>query len=167
MLLCDPPPSPPDNVDISLPDIDQGATARERFSAHLSAGAACSGCHILMDPIGLAFENFDAMGQYRETDGGQVIDVSGEVMGLDDPALAGPFVGVRELGDKLAASELVQDCMATQMFRFAAGRAEGSDDSCSLGTLQEAFQASGGDLVELLVNITQTDAFLSRSPVVP
>ncbi len=165
MLLCDPPPPPPDNVNISIPDVDTAATARERFSAHLSAGASCNGCHSLMDPIGLAFENFDAMGQYRQTENGQAIDASGEVLGAPDPALEGPFTGVRELAEKLASSELVQDCVATQLFRFAAGRSEGSGDACSIATLQDAFTASGGDLVELVVAMTQTDAFLYRSQV--
>jgi hypothetical protein len=116
-----------------------------------------------MDPIGLAFENFDAMGQYRTTESGQTIDVSGEVLHAKDPALDGSFTGVRELADKLASSELVQDCVANHLFRFASGRFEKAGDDCSLATLQEAFTAADGDLVELVVAMTQTDAFLFRS----
>ncbi len=37
----------------------------------------CAACHELMDPIGLAFEHFDAIGRWREQDGGQAIDASG------------------------------------------------------------------------------------------
>lgn len=165
MLLCDPPDPPPDNVNISVPEVDAGATARERFSAHLSASGVCSACHALMDPIGLTFENFDAIGQYRDTENGQAIDASGEINGVDDPALQGPFVGVKALGEKLAQSEQVRDCMATQLFRYAAGRLEGIADACSVATLQEGFTAANGDLVELIVNMTQTDAFLYRSQV--
>jgi hypothetical protein len=164
MLLCQPPPPPPPDVDISVPDIDQGGTARERFSAHLTAGTSCNGCHGLMDPLGLAFEHFDAMGRYRETDNGRPIDVSGDVIAVNDAALAGPFHGVRQLADKLAASNDVRDCVATQWFRFAAGRSELGADACSLETLRGAFAASGGDLVELVVAMTQTDAFRYRSP---
>jgi hypothetical protein len=167
MLLCDPPDPPPDDVNITVPSIDQGGTARERFSAHLTAGASCNGCHSGMDPIGLAFENFDAMGQYRTMENGRLIDVSGEILDADDPALAGPFVGVLEMAQKLAASDLVRDCMATQWFRFAVGRTEVQPDSCSLATLQESFGAAGGDLNELIVGITRTDAFLYRAPVTP
>jgi hypothetical protein len=163
MLLCQPPPAPPPDVDVSLPDIDQGATARERFSAHLTAGTSCNGCHSLMDPIGLAFEQFDAMGQYRDTDNGQAIDVSGEVLETNDASLMGPFSGVQELAQKLASSETVRSCVATQWFRFASGRSEAAPDACSLGTLQEAFAASGGDLVDLMVAMTQTEAFWYRS----
>jgi hypothetical protein len=78
----------------------------------------------------------------------------------------GPFVGVRALGDKLAASPLVEKCVATEWFRFAAGRKEVPDDGCSMRTLQDAFSASGGNLVELVVAMTQTDAFMYRAPVV-
>lgn len=165
MLLCDPPSPPPDDVNISLPEVDPNATARERFGAHLTAGNTCNGCHVMMDPIGLAFEHFDAMGVYRELDGGQAIDVSGEVFDSDDPALQGPFVGVQELAQKLAASEVVRDCMAMQLFRFASGRPEGQADSCSLGTIQEAFTAADGDVIELVVALTQSDSFWYRTPV--
>lgn len=163
MLLCQPPPPPPSDVDISLPDIDQDATARERFAGHLSAGASCNGCHSLMDPIGLAFEHFDALGRYRDTDNGRTIDASGEILEAADPSLAGPFEGVRELAQKLAVSDQVRDCVATQWFRFASGRSQAEADACSLETLRQAFAASGGDLVELVVGMTQTDAFWYRS----
>jgi hypothetical protein len=164
MLLCDPVPPPPPNVNVSLPTIDQGATARERFSAHASSGT-CAGCHTLMDPIGFAFENFDAMGQYRTTDNGQTIDATGQINSPKDPGLAGNFVGVAELADKLANSSEVTDCMATQWFRYASGRLEAADDTCSLGTMQSIFSSSGGDLIEMVVGLTQTDDFWNRAPV--
>jgi hypothetical protein len=167
MLLCDPPDAPPPDVNVSVPSIDQGGTARERFSAHLTTGAICMGCHLDMDPIGLTFENFDAIGRWRETDAGRPIDVSGEIFNVTDAALQGPFVGARALAEKLAGSDLVRDCVATQWFRFAAGRQEAQADSCSLGTFQEALAASGGDLIELIVGMTQIDSFWYRSPVTP
>jgi hypothetical protein len=167
MLLCQPPDPPPPDIDISVPSIDQEGTARERFSAHLTAGASCYGCHALMDPIGLAFENFDAIGQYRATDAGRPIDVSGEILEATDPSLSGAFTGVRELTAKLAQSDQVRDCVATQWFRFAAGRLESQGDSCSLATFQETLAASGGDLIELIVGMTQIDSFMYRSPVTP
>jgi uncharacterized protein DUF1592/uncharacterized protein DUF1588/uncharacterized protein DUF1587/uncharacterized protein DUF1595/uncharacterized protein DUF1585 len=167
MMLCQPPQPPPDDVNISVPEVDPNATARERFGAHLSAGDSCYGCHVAMDPIGLAFEHFDAMGRFREMDGGKAIDVSGEIFDATDPSLAGPFQGVRELAEKLAGSVQVRNCLATQWFRFASGRQEANVDSCSLGTLQSAFDASSGDLIELVVSMTQTDSFMNRAPVTP
>jgi hypothetical protein len=164
-LMCQTVPPPPMDVDITPPSVTSAATARERFAAHESAGTSCKGCHQLMDPIGLAFETFDAVGKYRTTENGATIDVSGAIVGSVD--LDGSFNGVRELAGKLAASDQVRDCVATQWFRYAAGRAEEVPDGCSLTTLQDAFGASGGDLGELVVAMTQTDAFWYRAPIAP
>ncbi|HEX4510775.1 MAG TPA: DUF1592 domain-containing protein, partial [Burkholderiaceae bacterium] len=164
-LLCQPPPPPPPDVNTTPPDVTAGGTARERFGGHLTAGTSCMGCHALMDPIGFAFENYDAIGQYRTTDANETIDASGVINGAADPALMGTFNGVSELAGKLASSEQVRDCVATQWFRYASGRSEGDDDACSLSNLQDAFAASGGDLVELVVAMTQTDAFWYRAPI--
>lgn len=162
MLLCTPPPPPPSDVDISVPPLSEGATARDRLQSHLAAGASCSACHTLMDPIGLAFESFDAMGRYRSQEGGVTLDTSGEVAGATEPALMGRFANVQELGEKLASSDQVKACVATQWFRFASGRSEGDADACSLSALSRAF--ASGDVRELIVESTQTDAFLFRSP---
>jgi hypothetical protein len=163
MLLCDPPPPPPADVNISVPPSSAGNTARERFSSHAQGG--CQSCHSAMDPIGFAFENFDAMGQYRTTENGETIDASGAVNGADDPSLAGGFVGVRELADKLASSSQVNDCVATQWFRYASGRLEAEPDVCSIQNMQSVFSAKNGDLLELVVAMTQTDDFWYRAPV--
>jgi hypothetical protein len=167
MLLCQPPSPPPPDLDISLPPLDQGTTARERLAGHLAAGASCNGCHSLMDPIGLAFEGFDAIGRFRESEGGRALDLSGEIAAATDPSLDGSFVGVREMAQKLANSSQVRACLTTQWFRFAAGRSEAQADECSLTTLRDTFASSGGDLLELIVATTQTDAFWFRSPVIP
>lgn len=166
-LLCQAPPPPPPTADITPPAPTDGATARQRFSAHMTSGSTCSGCHELMDPIGFAFENFDAIGRFRVEESNQAIDASGEVVGATDASLGGKFTGVRELAEKLATSSQAQNCLATQWFRFASGRSEDVPDSCSLATLQEAFSRSGGDLVELVVSMTQADSFLFRSPIGP
>ncbi|RYE77486.1 MAG: DUF1585 domain-containing protein, partial [Myxococcales bacterium] len=54
-------------------------------------------------------------------------------------------------------------CMASQWFRYGSGRAETDEDSCSLGFARAKLSASGGDLRELIVALTQTDAFLYRT----
>ena len=164
-LMCQNIPPPPMDVDITPPSITSAPTARERFAAHESAASSCNSCHQLMDPIGLAFEQFDAVGAYRTTENGATIDVSGKIVGSRD--LDGSFNGVRELAGKLAASDQVRDCVATQWFRYAAGRTEEVPDGCSLTNLQDAFGASGGDLAELVVAMTQTDAFWYRAPISP
>jgi hypothetical protein len=164
-LLCQTPQPPPPDADITPPALSDGATARERFTAHMASGSSCSSCHQLMDPIGFAFENFDAIGQFRAQESNQPIDASGEVVGAADASLGGKFTGPRELAEKLATSSQAQKCFATQWFRFASGRSEDNLDSCSLATLQDAFSRSEGDLVELVVSTTQADSFLFRSPI--
>jgi len=163
-LMCQTVPPPPMDVDITPPAVTAAATARDRFTAHEMAGSSCNSCHQLMDPIGFAFESFDAVGQYRTTENGATIDLSGNVAAASDPALNGKFTGVRELATKLAASDQVRDCVATQWFRYATGRTEEVPDGCSLTNLQDAFGASGGDLADLVVAMTQTDAFWYRAP---
>jgi hypothetical protein len=119
--------------------------------------AACGGCHALIDPIGYGFEKFNEIGLVRD----KPTDSSGEVTGTD---VAGPFAGPVEFAKKLAGSKQAQNCVATQWFRFASGRREDpTRDTCSLNALHSAFDQSKGDLRELLVALTQTDAFLLRS----
>ena len=71
VLLGAPPPNPPADVP-PLPETmnnEKVLSVRERMEQH-RVNPACAGCHQLMDPIGLSLENFDAIGRWRETDGG-------------------------------------------------------------------------------------------------
>jgi hypothetical protein len=158
-LLCQHVPDPPENAQDENPPFTDDTTAREWAFARM-AKPVCGACHRMVDQIGFGFENFDPIGMWRTTDRGKPVDASGE---LDDSDIDGPFTGVVELGKKLAGSKRVSDCVARQWFRFAAGRAETERDSCSVSTLQEAMLKSGGDLRELFVAFSQTDAFLFRS----
>src|SRR5690606_28192980 len=62
-LLCQGVPPPPPDANVVAPVVTPDATTRERFSQH-RADPACAGCHMLMDPIGLGFEHYDALGQW-------------------------------------------------------------------------------------------------------
>ncbi|MBI3895447.1 MAG: DUF1592 domain-containing protein [Acidobacteria bacterium] len=80
-ILGTPPPPPPPNVPSLKEDKDvQNLTMRERMELH-RANPACASCHKLMDPLGFALENFDAIGRWRTTIGAAStpIDVSGEL----------------------------------------------------------------------------------------
>jgi hypothetical protein len=149
-------PPPPDVMATPLPPA-QGMTARDRFAAHESVDA-CAGCHAQMDPIGLAFENFDGTGAYRTQENGVTIDASGEI--VDAAAdLEGTFVGVAELGQKLAQSRFVGDCVANQWFRFSLGRMESQDDACTLSAIHQGFETSGYNVRELVKSIVLSEAF--------
>jgi Protein of unknown function (DUF1592)/Protein of unknown function (DUF1588)/Protein of unknown function (DUF1587)/Protein of unknown function (DUF1585)/Protein of unknown function (DUF1595) len=78
-ILGSPPPAPPENVERDLaPTAASGPDAtslRQRLEQH-RADPGCASCHQLMDPLGLALENFDLIGQWRETDGARPVDAS-------------------------------------------------------------------------------------------
>jgi hypothetical protein len=78
-------PAPPANVP-PMPEPD-GDSGRARLERHRRS-PVCAGCHQQMDPLGFALENFDATGQWRETDGGVAIDASGTFP--DGAAFSGP-----------------------------------------------------------------------------
>jgi hypothetical protein len=94
VLLGTPPPPPLPNVP-ALPENSEGRTGhvakfvsvRERMEQH-RADPVCAGCHKLMDPIGFALENFDAVGVWRNTDSGLPIDSAGQM--FDGAKLNGP-----------------------------------------------------------------------------
>ncbi len=162
-VLCDQMPPQPPNLMVTPPEVDPGRPTRARFAQH-SADPACSGCHRLMDPLGFGLEAYDGIGRFRARDGGRPVDASGEI--LDTSDADGPFQGARELAERLADSRDVRDCAATQWYRFAFGRLEGPGDACSLRALQDAFAGARGDVRELLVALTTTEAFLHR-PALP
>ena len=160
-LLCVPIPDPDMNVMGLFPDIDPtNLTTRQYFEEHVK-NPACSGCHDLMDPIGFGFEHYDAVGAWRALEKGKPVDASGSLDGAG--SVDGDYNGAVELADKLAHSTELSDCLASQWFRYGAGRAEGDEDSCSLGLARARLTTSGGDLRELLLALTETDAFLYRT----
>ncbi len=151
-------PPPPPNIMIKPPDLSPTLSTRERFAAHRSE-ASCAACHQLMDPIGLALENYDGAGRYRTTENGKPIDVSGEIVGTD---VAGTFEGAAGLAQKLAASAEVKTFISRSWFRYAYGRTETASDACTLAALDQAFGSSGYKFRDLVVALTRTDAFLYR-----
>jgi hypothetical protein len=159
-FFCTPPPPPPADLVVSPPALDPRKTTRERFAQH-RADTACAGCHELLDPVGLAFENYDAIGRYRETEADSPVDATGY---LYDTDVDGPIDGVADLADKLVSSREVGRCVVTQWFRFAMGRGETEADACTIDKLDAAFNDSGGDLRELLIALTRTEAFLRAAP---
>jgi hypothetical protein len=158
-LLCNE-IQPPDDMDVGQPKPPgPGLTTRERFAEH--ALNPCASCHRLTDPIGFAFENYDAIGAWRTTEQGKMVDASGE-LGLDAGNLK--FNNAVELARGLATSKELRECMATQWLRYFTRRAETAGDTASLQAAGEAFAKSSYDLRELLVALTKTRAFTHRSP---
>lgn len=156
-LLCDPPGPPPPDIVITPPVVDPRKSTRERFKEH-TADAFCASCHQLMDPIGFAFEHFDATGRWRDVDAGQPVDATGVLTATD---VDGAIDGVQQLAAKLLASAQVRSCVATQWFRWAFARTEQTpDDLCTIGQLAHALDAGGGDLRSLVRATVQSPTFL-------
>lgn len=162
-LLCQTLPLPPANLVIEPPELDPSKTTREQYE-EIGANPDCASCHSLMNPIGFGFENFDGIGLWRDTQNGKPIDPTGEITATE--SLDGPFDGPVDLAGKLAQSPEVAACVTSQWFRFAYNRTVTQEDSCNLDLVNEAFAASGYDIKELIVALTQTETFLHRHQVV-
>jgi hypothetical protein len=154
-MLCRTVPDPPMGVP-PAPDPTPGTTTRQRFEEHRN-NDACRGCHLMLDPIGYGFEHYDGVGLWRDLDNGLPIDDSGNIPNTD---AAGDFKGAVELARKLGASRDAQNCFVGKWLTYAYGRAETALDACTRKSLQDAFAASGGDIKQLMLALTQTDAFL-------
>ncbi len=154
-MLCRSVPDPPPGIP-PVADPTPGVTTRQRFEQHRSS-PQCQGCHMMLDPIGFGFENYDGVGLWRDTDNGLPIDASGNVPDTD---AAGPFNGAVELARKLGESRDAQNCYVGKWLTYAYGRVETAQDACTRVSLQDAFAAAGGNVRQLMVALTQTDAFL-------
>src|SRR5450432_1500991 len=155
-FLCQQLPPPPANLVIVAPEVKPGSTTRQRFAMHEMV-ATCAACHKLMDGVGLGFEQYDPLGRWRTTDQGLPIDASGTIIATDD--IDGDFNGGVELATKLAGSAEVRGCLVRQWFRYANGRSEITADQCTLQSLDDAFDAEGHDMRQLLGNLAMSDAF--------
>jgi hypothetical protein len=142
---------------IKPPEPSSGKTGRERYAAH-TAEPVCRSCHQFMDPVGFALENYDAIGMFRTQENGATIDPAGKMPDSQGGELA--FDDAVGMARALAGSEDVTDCFATNWMSFAYGRSPSELDACSAATLKHAFQLSDYSVRTLLLELTQTDAFL-------
>ena len=117
-LLGTPPPNPPPDVPVLVATDGAGSALpmRERLSRH-RADPNCASCHALMDPLGFALENFNAIGQWRTLgDAGEPIDAAGA---LPDGT---PFQGVDGLRQALLSSDLFLTTLTEKLLTYALGR---------------------------------------------
>lgn len=157
-LLCDEIPAPPPDAMAMAPEYPPNATQREK-SDILVATQPCGGCHGLMNPIGLGFEHYDAIGRWRDNDtNGAPVDVSGEILNGTPSA----FDGAVDLSQKLASSDEARDCMVRHVFRYGVGIKESTADACTIQRLDTELAAKNYSLTELIVSIAASDAFVNR-----
>jgi hypothetical protein len=164
-VMCQVVPAPPPNVP-PLGAIDANQTQADILAQHRQ-NSACSGCHNLLDPLGVTFEKIDAVGRDRTQDEkGNTLTTAGAVTNLS-PTLDGPVADSMDLFGKFIQSDTVSNCFTTQFYRFTAGRQEETGDACSTWMLRQRFRSSGGDIKDLLVGVTQTDDFSNKSVSLP
>lgn len=114
--------------------------------------------------FGFGFEHYDGIGLWRIEEGGTPTLATGEVLGSADAN--GAFDGAVELAQRLSTSEQVRSCVVSQWFRYGYGRPSTTEDACTQENLEVSFKSAGYDIKELLVALTQTDAFRYRKVVV-
>jgi hypothetical protein len=153
VLLCQPVPRPPANVDFSAVENPKSniKTQRERVGLHL-ANPVCAGCHKITDPMGLALENFDGAGQYRETEKGTPIDASGSLDGKT-------FKDVRGLALALHDHPALPACLVKRVYAYGTGSPNSDADRPMLDYLNTRFAASGYHLRDLLRLVVMSSSF--------
>lgn len=158
-LLADPPPPPPPDAG-SLPDASGDLThktLRERLEVH-RADPTCASCHKRMDPIGLAMENFDAVGRWRDAEGDQPIDASGELP--DGRKLNGP-ASLRDV--LLADFARVRRSLAERLLIFGLGRGLEPYDTCAVNEIVAAAETNGDTFASMVRAVAKSTPFQQRS----
>ena len=160
-VLGSPVAAPPPNIP-SLEDSDskkdgKKQTLRETLEIHRS-NAVCSSCHNKMDPLGLAFENFNALGRWRERELSQPVDATGKL------ATGETFQNVAELKKILTEShrQEIYYCIAEKMLTFALGRGLDYRDDYALDEIVNKIEATGGKSRALLDGVVHSDQFLKK-----
>lgn len=151
-LLCGEVPPPPADLNTGIPEPSANArTLKERSLIHQKE-PFCAGCHSLMDPIGLGFENFDAIGRWRKQDNGAEIDPRGEIDGT-------PYADAWSLAGVVAKHPDVPYCLTRSAFRYATGHVEALGETDFLTVLTAWFAQSGYRIKPLFIELASSRAF--------
>jgi hypothetical protein len=161
-LLGAPPPPMPANV----PPLDESnqkdgklLTMRERMEAH-RANAYCATCHQIMDPIGFAMENFDAVGAWRTKEGGTggtAIDASGQL--LDGTKINGPVELRRAL---LKDPDIFVGALTEKLMIYALGRGLAASDMPAVRAIVRDASRRDYRFSSLIAGVVRSTPFLMR-----
>ena len=156
-LLAAPPPPPPADVP-ALRTVHDGRqlNARQQLELHRTS-PACAACHVKMDPLGFALENFDAIGAYRVADAGQPIDVSAKMP--DGTTFAG-LTGLRRI--LLARKDEFTAAFTERLLTYALARGVGPRDMPAIRRITRATAADGYRIQTVVRGIVASDPFLLR-----
>lgn len=156
-ILGTPPPPPPPNV----PELDKqegqlSGSLRQRMEQHRK-NPACANCHAQMDAIGFAFENYDAIGGFRQKDGEFEIDTSGTLP--DGRGIAGPADLKKIL---LERKEQFARCLAEKLMTYAIGRGLEHYDRRAVDRIVLNVAADDYKFSRLAIEIAGSDPFRMR-----
>jgi hypothetical protein len=155
-LLNDPPPPPPPavpEIDLADPEILK-LTLKQRMEDHRD-DPACFSCHSKIDPWGIAFENFDALGQWRDKIADQPVDASSLLFNKDE------LHGMKGLKDYLLANRQNQfaRAMSHKLAAYALGRPLTFGDRSQVDHITAGLRKQGDGLADLVFRIVKSDLF--------
>jgi len=159
-LLGAPPPNPPPGVETNLekdPEQVKVTSLRQRLELH-RASPQCASCHRLMDPIGLALENFDHTGKWRSLDGKTAIDASGRL--ADGTVINGPDELRRAL---LTKSDVFVTVLAEKLLTYASGRAMRPQDMPSVRAIVHGAAADRYRFSSMILGVVKAPQFQMRA----
>ncbi len=158
-LLGAPPPPAPDNVP-TLEDDGRmlTGTLRQRTEQHRS-NPACASCHQLMDPLGFALENFDAVGRWRTEDEGLAVNAAGELP--TGEKFNGP-AQMRQVLMDVKRDEIVQ-CMIEKSLIYALGRGLEYYDICAVQEIRQALEKDDYHYSALVLGVVRSAPFQKRA----
>jgi Protein of unknown function (DUF1592)/Protein of unknown function (DUF1588)/Protein of unknown function (DUF1595)/Protein of unknown function (DUF1587)/Protein of unknown function (DUF1585) len=154
-VLCRTVPEPTPAIVAMFQPLDLTVTTRAQAKTH-EFNPVCAGCHSAMDPLGLPFEKYDMIGQWREMDKGMPIDVTGQI--LDAAGTAMPFNGVPELARLVAQMPESRACYLQQWFQFSTGKLVAQPDQPFIDWMNQSFTPTQ-KLVDLVVNLVSSNSF--------
>jgi hypothetical protein len=162
-ILGTPPPPPLPDVP-ALKENEKGQkprTMREQMAEH-RANPVCASCHKIMDPIGFALENFDAVGAWRARDAGVPIDASGE---LADGTHVDGVVTLRQALVK--RPELFVGTMTEKLLTYALGRGIDAHDMPTVRATVRRAADGNYRFSSLILGIVNSTPFLMKKPEAP
>ena len=158
LLGTPPPPPPPDVPALEDNPIDATLPLRKRLAVHRD-NRACARCHNVMDPIGFAFENFDAVGRWRTLENGHPVDASGHLPdGTAFDGISGLEAGL------LQRPELFGRTLTEKLLTFALGRGIEPTDAPAVRKIVRAAAAQDYRFSAIILQIIASDPFTMRMP---
>ncbi len=153
-----PPPAPPDVPSLEDEEVSESLPVRERLAKHRE-DPSCASCHDMMDPVGFALENYDAVGRWRTLEHGKPVDASA---GMPDGA---EFVGVAGLENAmLAQPDAFVRTLTEKLMTFALGRGVEHYDAPTVRTILRNAKEENYSFSALVRGIVTSPAFTSRMP---